>query len=246
MRYLLLGLVVLAGCHIVSKDSYWEDAKLAKIGAEPEGLSEESAHFPFLGVRIPENPGEGELGAKVLHVFASSPAARAGLETLDEIRSIGGAPVRTAENLRGALRGVALVTSLVYARDGQEREINIALVRWSEYLKERRKRIFAEAAYSESSLPFFFDYVTRELPPEFVELYFGAQVKEPVLVYEDLDVFPLWTTGIGVWRRERLSIYASTRGQIVSWPMRWTTEQVDKTIDLGEIIPPPPKGTRDM
>jgi hypothetical protein len=238
-------LLVFGGCHIVTRDSYWEDAKKTKLDLEPEGLSEETANFPFLGIRVPAQPG-GELGAKVLHVFGSSPASRGGLEPKDELRSIGGAPVRSAEEVRLALRGVAPLTSIVYAREGQEREARVSLVRWADYLKERRKRIFAEVAYSGTSLPFFFDYVTRELTPEFVKVYFGADVKDPVLVYEDLDVFPLWTTGIGVYRKESLPVYDSSRSQIIAWPMRWTTDGTDRTVDLGEIIPPPPEGTKDL
>jgi len=243
-RVLLLALVALAGCSLISKDSYWEDTKARRLQSEPEGLSEERANFPFLGIRVPETTDA--IGATVLQVFGSSPASRAGLEPSDEVRLLGGAPVRTAEDLRLALRGVAPLTSIVYARGGQEHEIQVALVRFSEYLKERRKRIFSEAAYSGTSLPFFFNYVTRELTPEFVQVYFGASVKDPVLVYEDLDIFPLWTTMVSVYRRESLPIYASSRTQLVSWPVRWSTEQTDKTIDLNEIIPAPPEGTRDM
>jgi membrane-associated protease RseP (regulator of RpoE activity) len=242
-------IVALAGCHIVKKDSYWDDAKVQKLDAEPEGLADERARFPFLGVRIPEKPGDLEIGARVLHVFGSSPASRAGLEPNDEVRSIGGAPVRSAEEVRAALRGVSPVTSIVYAREGQEHEIRVSLIRWTDYLKERKKRIFSEAAYSGTSLPFFFDYVTRELTPEFVHAYFGATVKDSVLVYEDLDIFPLngiWSSGISVWRRETLPIYGSSRTQFICWPMRYTKDGADKTADLGESLPPPPPGTRDL
>lgn len=241
---LLLG--TLAGCHIVSKDSYWEDAKTARLAAEPDGLTEERANFPYLGVRLPELPAKDELGARVLHVFGSSPASRGGLEPDDEIRSIGGAPVRSAEDVRSALRGVAPLTSIVYAREGQEHEIRVSLVRFADYQKERRRRIFSEAAYSGLSLPFFFNYVTRELTPGFVNAYYGAKVKEPVLIYEDLDIFPLWYSGISVWRRETLIVWDSSRTQFVSWPMRYTTEGMERTADLKESIPEPPKGTRDL
>jgi len=238
--------LALAGCHIVSKDSYWDDAKAAKLDAEPTGLSDERANFPFLGVRVPETPGERVIGATILHVFGSSPAARAGLEANDEVRSIGGSPVRSADDVRAALRGVAPLTSLVYAREGQEHEVRVSLVRWADYVRERRRRIFSEAAYSGTSLPFFFNYVTRELTPEFVNAYYGASVKEPVLVYEDLDIFPLWYSGISVWRRERLVVWDSSRSQFVAWPMRYTTDGQERTQDLNESIPAPPAGARDL
>jgi len=245
-RVLLAALVVFSGCHIVQKDSYWEDAKAAKAGIEPEGLSDERANFPWLGVRIPEKPDATVLGATVLHVFGSSPASRAGLEPKDEIRSIGGAPVRSALDVRLALRGVAPLTSLVYAREGQEHEVLVSLVRTADYLKERRRRVFSDAAYSGTSLPFFFNYVTRELTPDFVRVYYGADVKEPVLVYKDVDVFPLWYSGISVWRRETLFIWDSSRSQVVSWPMRFTTDGQERTEDLNESIPAPPVGTKDL
>lgn len=243
---LLLLPVALAGCHIVSKDSYWDDAKAQKLALEPQGLDDDRANFPFLGVRLPSQPGELEIGARVVHVFGSSPASRAGLEPRDEIRSIGGAPVRSADDVRAALRGVAPLTSLVYAREGQEREVRVQLVRWADYMKERRRRIFADAAYSGTSLPFFFNYTTRELTPEFVKAYYGATVKDPVLVYEDLDIFPLWYSGISVWRRETLVVWDSSRTQFVCWPMRYTTEGEERTADLKEGIPAPPEGTRDL
>jgi hypothetical protein len=242
----LLLLAALSGCHIVGKDSYWEDFKTQKLDGEPEGLSEERANFPFLGVRLQERPGDLELGARVLHVFRSSPASRGGLEPNDEVRSIGGAPVRSAEDVRIALRGVSPITSLVYAREGQEHEIRVALVRWSDYMKERRRRIFSEAAYYGLSLPFFFNYVTRELSPEFVKAYYGASVDEPVIIYEDFDLFPLWYSGVSVWRREKLMVWDSSRTQLICWPMRYTTDGTERTVDLNESIPEPSKGTRDL
>ncbi|MEZ0230242.1 MAG: PDZ domain-containing protein [Planctomycetota bacterium] len=242
----LLLLVSLGGCHIVGKDSYWDDFKSQNLDGEPEGLTEERANFPFLGVRLPERAGDLELGARILHVFRSSPAARGGLEVNDEVRSIGGAPVRTADDVRAALRGVSPVTSLVYAREGQEHEIRISLVRWADYMKERRRRIFSEAAYAGLSLPFFFNYVTRELTPEFVMAYYGAKVDEPVIVYEDFDLFPLWYSGISVWRRETLIVWDSSRSQVISWPMRVTTDGSERTVDLNDVIPPLPKGTKDL
>ena len=89
-------------------------------------------------------------------------------------------------------------------------------------------------------------YVTRELTPEFVNAYYGASVKEPVLVYEDLDIFPLWYSGISVWRRERLVVWDSSRSQFVAWPMRYTTDGQERTQDLNESIPAPPAGARDL
>ncbi len=242
---LCLG-AVLGGCHIVSKDTYWEDFKTQNLTADPVGLSEERANFPFLGVRLPDKPGDLELGARVIHVFRSSPASRGGLEPNDEVRSIGGAPVRSADDVRAALRGVSPITSLVYAREGQEHEIRIALVRWADYMKERRRRIFSEAAYSGLSLPFFFNYVTRELTPNFVHAYYGATVESPVVVYEDFDLFPLWHSGISVYRRESLFVWDSSRTQIFSWPIRFTTEGSERTGDLNDVIPPLPKNARDL
>jgi len=251
-RFLILALVLAGGCHVVWKDSYWEDAKTEKLEAEPPDLTPVQARLLFLGVRVPAKPAldaDGKQvteGLPILHVFGSSPAAIAGLASGDEVRQLGGLWIGAADELRNALAVVSPVTSLVFARDGQEHTIRIGLVPWASYLKERRKRVFSDAEYYGLSLPFFFDYVTRELSPDFVQSYFGADVKDSVQVYRDLDIFPLWKTGISVFRRETLNVYDSSRTQVIMWPIRFTTEGADRTTDLDESIPLPPAGTNDL
>src|SRR5580704_5929263 len=68
-----LGLLLLlgSGCHIIYKDSFWEDTKAARLGEEP-ALAR--VRLPFLGVRVDTAPVESSLGARVRHVFGSSSA----------------------------------------------------------------------------------------------------------------------------------------------------------------------------
>jgi hypothetical protein len=246
-------LLPLGGCHILQKDTYWDDMKEQMLGS-PAPV-EESENRLFLGTRLSEEVDPNALGAPVLHVFGSSPAARAGIEAGDEIRAVGIGTlayetVRTANDLRtlilDATHHRVPEIRLVYARGGQEHELHFALTWWTDYLKERRKRVFSEASYGGTSLPFFFNFVTRDLTPDFVKTYFGATVTEPVRVYEDLDIFPLYVTGISVYRRETLDILDGSRTQFICWPLRISTLGEDRTGDLKNIIPEGQKGVADL
>jgi len=80
----------------------------------------------------------------------------------------------------------------------------------------------------------------RDPPPG----YYGASVKDPVLVYRGGTwiSFPLWTGGISVWRHETLIVRTASRSQVSVTgrpPLGDNTTGTDKkrTADVKESIP---------
>ncbi len=250
------ALLLLGGCQLVQKGSYWDDMKRdaardttdALLGTGVGGEDDPRDQGPWLGVRVNRAEDRFQLGVRLVHVFGSSPAARAGLEAGDELRKINRVPVRSPEQIRAVLSnlGPHEHVSLVYVRDGAQREVKCALVPVSLYKKERRRRVFAEASYGGMSFPFFFEYQTRELKPEFLKNYYGVTVDDPLLVYQDLDIFPLWKTAIGPFRRESIDVYDSSRTRFLFWPLQVTTGRQDLTGDLHGLIPEPPIDAVDL
>src|SRR5205085_1909403 len=156
---------------------YWEDVQSRRAPTDSDPTGEGAAdpqHVHFLGIRASDELGPLQIGVKLRHVFAASPAARAGLETGDELRMVDGKPVRTATEVRAVLAetqgGDRETVPIVYFREGQQYQSTVDLVTRRAYLALRRQRLFVEAGYSESEFPFFFRRVSRALPPPFLAL----------------------------------------------------------------------------
>jgi hypothetical protein len=246
--FLSTSLVTVLGCGgLFNKDTYWDTIKekWEKAAEESPGVHDDTR---FLGIRTRSAEVPYQVGVPVLHVFAGSPAAAGGLSKGDEIRSIGGQAVRTADDLRSILsQSKALLSQrLVYSRDGQEYSCDVRLVSLGDWHAERRKRIFSDAQYTNAiSIPFFFNKSCRVLMPEFVAAYFGVTIDEALLLYRDFDVLPV-ILDISLFRIESLPIVDGGRYTLVTPPLRVTTENDDRTLDLHGLIPAPPEGTTDL
>lgn len=250
----VLAFLALAGtgCETLTS-SYWDetrkhaDADAAEADVEPLGAG--GPHVHFLGIRASDVEEKFQIGVTLLHVFGASPAARAGLEPGDELRSLDQRPVRSAADVKDALAatlgGDRETVPIVYAREGREYQTTVDLVTRDAYFAFRRQRLYAESAYGESEFPFFFRHVSRELSPGFLLLYYGVLVPDGVTVYDDLTIFPL-IPGVAVFRLESLPLVDSTRVQVWHWPLRWTTDQDDRSDDLRGLAPPAPEKTRDL
>ncbi|MBI3726152.1 PDZ domain-containing protein [bacterium] len=253
----LVPILGASGCGVLSRTSYWDDLKNKERTDSEEG---EAHAVHFIGVRVSDEVAQFQVGVKLLHVFGSSPAARAGLEAGDELRSItppratgadkpAKVPVRSAEDVRKALAALSTAAretvEVVYVRGGKEHTTNVDLVHLPAYVEERRKRMFAEAAYGGSAFPFFYAHSTRRLTPSWIRTYFGIAVEDPVLVYEDFELFPIFGR-ISVMRRETADLYGGSRHTIVMWPFRITTANDDRTADLHDLIPARPEHTVDL
>ncbi|TMK87729.1 MAG: PDZ domain-containing protein [Actinobacteria bacterium] len=74
--------------------------QLRKGGSTSSGTSTQQAGQAFLGVSV----SDGQTGALVQDVDPSSPAGRAGLQQGDEIVSLGGQSVQSADDLTSAMQ----------------------------------------------------------------------------------------------------------------------------------------------
>jgi hypothetical protein len=257
--FLSMSLVTVLGCGgLFNKDTYWDTIKEKwEKEAETSGVHDNTR---FLGIRTRSAEVPYQVGVPVLHVFAGSPAAAGGLQKGDEIRSIGGQAVRTADDLRALLTRTNVefpasvpqppmpVASqrLVYARDGQEYSCDVHLVSLGDWRAERRRRLFSDAQYTSAiSIPFFFNKSCRVLMPEFVAAYFGVTIDEALLLYRDFDVLPV-ILDISLFRIESMPLVDGGRYTLVTPPLRVTTENDDRTLDLHGLIPAPPEGTSDL
>jgi hypothetical protein len=247
----LVLLALAAGCGTFLA-SYWEDVKRARpsTGREPDEEQPPAEHVHFLGIRASDEVAPFQLGVKLLHVFGASPAARAGLEPGDELRTLDGKPVLTASDVKDVLAATqgereTETVPIVYVREGQVYSGTVDLVTRRAYEVARRERLFEEAAYEESAFPFCFRYVARDLTPSFLFLYYGMTVQEPVTIYRELTLFPL-IEGVAAFRRESFPLVDSSRTHISHLPIYWTTTGEDRTMDLHDLIPPPPAGTKEL
>jgi hypothetical protein len=238
--------VMFLGCAgIFTKDSYWDDVKKQVQNSSATG---EDAQSYFLGIRAPSAAAPYQLGVPVQHVFDASPAAAAGIQKGDEIRSVGGVVVRTVPDLHAALareKKTDARRKLIYARDGQEYASEVRLVPRAEWLGARRDRLLSASDSSETEIPLFFKTDKRVLLPEFIHGYYGVTIEDPLVIYRDVDFLPI-VLGISLLRCESSSIVDGGRYLFLMWPLRLTTTGEDKSMDLRGLIPPPPEGTEEL
>jgi hypothetical protein len=92
-----------SGCSTLFKDDYWSQIRTQSDADELARLRDDPAASFFLGVRASAAEVPFQVGVSVQHVYAESPAARAGLRAGDEIRVIDQYPVRTPGDVRWVL-----------------------------------------------------------------------------------------------------------------------------------------------
>lgn len=85
----------------------------------------DAAPVGFMGITLNETPD----GVRVLEVSDDTPAAEAGLESGDFLRSVDGTPVSTSEQLGTVLRrlGPGATVQVVIERDGEDIEVTMTL-----------------------------------------------------------------------------------------------------------------------
>lgn len=114
---------------MIGAGNCWDSVRLAaKRRHEAHEGRDEGPPF-FLGIRTRRTEEPYQIGVKVEHVFAGSPAAWCGLQVGDEIREIGGKAVRTASELRAVLAsglGAAPVESATPAQAERGQDPDIA------------------------------------------------------------------------------------------------------------------------
>ncbi len=92
-----------SGCTTLFKDDYWDQIRQQSDQDELARLRDDPAATYFLGVRATATEAPYQVGIAVQHVYAESPAAKAGLRAGDEIRVIDQYPVRTPGDVRWVL-----------------------------------------------------------------------------------------------------------------------------------------------
>ncbi|HVY62073.1 MAG TPA: PDZ domain-containing protein [Planctomycetota bacterium] len=230
IRTLLAGLAAAlvtaggAGCSLTH--SLWKDTHLIYMNEDEKGQQ------PFLGIVVKKDaPGAAAkprgTGVRVERLYRSSPAENAGVRAGDAIVRFGAQAVNSAADIEGAMKaGPVKPTShveLTLVRDGQQIVIPVDLQYRSNYGSVVKERLEAHARAEESSLeiPFIVNYHRMEIDPEAWLAYQGERVKEPVVLYRDVDVVPVLGI-ISIFRLEQIPAIERWRLHLVTWPLVFT------------------------
>lgn len=270
----MFALLGTSGCGTLFKDDYWELIHKQSDMDELARIRDDPTSGFFLGVRTSAAEEPYQVGIPVQHVYAESPAARAGLREGDEIRVIDQYPVRTPGDARwvlsnlwktredselqkredtlhlvgetnAALFAPHLKTRVVYARDGREVESEIDLTSREGYLELRRRRVLEFSRYERHGYNGWFLYKKRTLPAELIWTYFGVKVEDDLVVSEDVDVLPL-VFGISIFRKEDIPVADATRVTVICSLLQFSSRGDDVARTLAGLIPEPPAGSTDL
>jgi hypothetical protein len=273
VAFLLFTVLGTSGCTTLFKDDYWDEIHKQSDKDESARLRDDPASSFFLGVRAPANEVPYQLGIPVQHVYAESPAAKAGLREGDEIRSIGGNAVRTPGDARVVLAALYKTeeeasksrrehlaqdekakpedfvprskTRILYARDGREIDVEIELTSHEGYLDLRRRRVLELSHYEQDGYNGWYFWKRRTIPPDFVQAYFGMNVTTDVLVAQDLDILPA-ALGISLVRVEKAPVADATRVTVICSLLQFSSRGDDVARTLSGLIPDAPQGTTDL
>jgi len=270
---LTVAILLTSGCSTLFKDDYWDQIKEQSDKDELARIRDDPTSAFFLGIRVLEAEAPYQVGVPVEHVYAESPAARAGLLPGDEIRIIDQSPVRTPGEARSVLSSlwkareaeelkkrkdlvpgentIPLLyapfwdTKIVYARDGREIETTITLTSREGYFERRRDRILGFSRYAQRGYNGWGLYRERTLPRDLIWSYFGVNVPEDVVVASDLDILPI-VFGISIFRKELVPVAHAMRYTVICSLLQFSARGDDVARTLTGLIPDPPKGLTDL
>jgi hypothetical protein len=243
-RAIFVGLLVaLAGC----RSSLWKD-----VSEKPQGETERQREGRLcLGVTVPRDSSGVAIGVPIRRVLKESPADQCGLGPGDEIRSVGGRNVRSAEELDGVLRALRhgsgdevgatdrppSTVDIVVASCGEEHVVHCRLTTWGDQARLARERCETHAKVYEStfSIPLLVDYEKMSVPTDVFRDYYGRELSEPLLVYRDVDLVPLLGF-FSLFRFESTSMRDAWRLQLLAWPLVFTWISDDE--GLKELLAP--------
>jgi hypothetical protein len=279
MRRRVLGLLTVAllltsGCSTLFKDDYWDTIKEQSDQDEVARIRDDPTSAFFLGVRVSTTEVPDQTGITVEHVYAESPAAKAGLREGDEIHKIDRYFVNTNGEARWVLstlwkdreeeelkrrrdlvpgeKTVPLAyapvweTRIIYAREGgHEIETTITLTSREGYLEKRRERVLGFSRYEQSGYNGWGFSRVRTVPKDLVWGYFGVKVDEDVVVASDTDILPL-AFGISIFRYEDVPVAFATRVTVICSLLQFSKRGDDVARTLSGLIPDPPEGTTDL
>ncbi len=270
----MVALLGTSGCSTLFKDDYWDRIRDQSDRDELARIRDDPTSGFFLGIRAPTAEAPFQLGIRVQHVYAESPAAKAGLLAGDEIRTVDQYPVRTPGDARWVLstlwktreRGELedrenlartgdkvtadrfaphFKTRIVYVRNDREIESEIDLTSREGYLNLRRRRVLDFSHFEQHGYNGWYLSRKRTLPPELVWTYFGVKVDDDVLVLEDTDYFPI-VFGISAYRKEIVPVADATRITVICSLLQFSSRGDDVARTLAGLVPDPPAGSTDL
>jgi hypothetical protein len=270
----MFALLGTSGCSTLFKDDYWDRIRDQSDRDELARIRDDPTSGFFLGVRASTAESAWQLGIQVQHVYAESPAARAGLLAGDEIRAIDQYPVRTPGDARWVLSSLwktrereelqdrenlarsgekvtadrfapHFKTRIVFVRNDHEIESEIDLTSREGYLELRRRRVYEFSHFEQHGYNSFYLSKKRTLPPDLVWTYFGVKVDEDVLVLEDTDYVPL-IFGISFFRMEVVPVADAKRITVICSLLQFSDRGDDRARTLVKLIPEAPADSTDL
>jgi membrane-associated protease RseP (regulator of RpoE activity) len=225
----LVAVVGLAGCSSLKSDL--EDRKHTAAETEREDRL-------CLGVTVARESAPLTIGLEIVRILKDGPAADAGIEAGDEIRSVAGEPVRTAADLERVLSHVNNDTrkvEVVVAQRGAERICRVNLVTWKRQDSTAASALALDMLDNRRSftLPLVIDYEQEWVSAERWCQYHGLKLAGPLVSYSDLSVLPVASHWIALFDFERCPSRGAWRLLILTWPVRFTSiAEEDSTLEL--------------